>query len=70
MKITISREYTVWCENCRAFHTMRTDSPEFIEYRDHLSSKTGDVVRKFFQKKGWREIDGKTLCPKCALRRN
>lgn len=57
LHITKNCEYVIYCDNC--------SDQDFIQDCDGEYRAT-DTPSKFFKRHGWREINGKTLCPECA----
>lgn len=57
MAIKIDRYYDVGCFRCGQYRS--TDYSYGMEY-------TAKALRKAAHKEGWREINGETLCPRCA----
>ena len=52
-----STAYTVYCAECQKSDYICTDDDAY---------RPDDTPGRFFRRMGWRECEGRTLCPKCA----
>lgn len=59
MNIQTSRvaQHEIFCSKCDTVGFIRTDDGDW---------KINDTPSRYFKREGWREKEGKTLCPSCA----
>jgi hypothetical protein len=57
LKIDKQAQYYIKCEIC---------DHDDVTFDIDGGYRSDDTPSRYFKRHGWREINGKTLCPKCA----
>lgn len=57
MNIHKESEYTIFCSRCGESDSVFTGDGGY---------QFNDTPSRYFKRQGWRDIDGKTLCPECV----